>query len=90
MSGGRGWGSRFRGPPSLDTGAALADLSGDALALPEKSVSIPTVSVDQSTDDTITFTRGDPVVLDEIRFAATYDEVIGIAAPPAGTLLLVK
>jgi hypothetical protein len=63
---------------------------GEGLALPANPISVLTVSVDQSTYDTITFTRGDPVVLDEIRFAATYDEVIGIAPPPGGTLLIVK
>jgi len=47
------------------------------LALPASPISTLTVSVDQSTYDTITFARGDKVVLDEIRFGASYDDVIG-------------
>jgi alpha-galactosidase len=35
------------------------------------------VAVDQSTFDAITFTRSDPVTMDEIRFGATYQDVVG-------------
>lgn len=40
-------------------------------------ISTLTVSVDQSTYDTITFTRSDPVVMDEIRFGPSCKAVIG-------------
>ncbi len=41
------------------------------------AVSTLTVDVDQSAFDTITFTRGDVVTLDEIRFGANLEDVIG-------------
>jgi hypothetical protein len=41
-----------------------------------------TVSVDQSQYDTITFARSDPVVMDELRFGASYEAVIGASAQP--------
>jgi hypothetical protein len=44
-------------------------------------VSTLTVSVDQSTYDTITFARGDVIVMDEIRFGTSYDAVIGAEDP---------
>lgn len=40
-------------------------------------ISTLTVSVDQSTYDTITFTRSDPITMDEIRFGSSYRAVIG-------------
>lgn len=46
------------------------------LNLPATPFSTLTVSVNQSTFDTITFSRGDKVVLDEIRFGSTYASVI--------------
>jgi hypothetical protein len=45
-------------------------------------ISTLTVSVEQSTYDTITFARSDPVVMDEIRFGASYEAVIGATAQP--------
>ncbi len=46
-------------------------------------VSTLTVSVDQSTFDTITFARGDKVVLDEIRFGKSFADVLGPATDTA-------
>jgi hypothetical protein len=40
-----------------------------------------TVDVDQSGYDTISFARGDKVVMDEIRFGASFESVIGLGAP---------
>jgi hypothetical protein len=45
-------------------------------------ISTLTVSVNQSTYDTITFSRGDSVVMDELRFGASYDAVIGATTEP--------
>jgi hypothetical protein len=44
-------------------------------------ISTLTVSVDQSTFDTITWARGDKVVMDEIRFGASYSSVLFGTAP---------
>jgi hypothetical protein len=52
-------------------------------------ISTLTVSVDQTTYDTITWCRGDEVVMDEIRFGPSYSSVLGTTAivpdlsPPA-------
>ncbi|NNM31129.1 MAG: hypothetical protein HKO57_16545, partial [Akkermansiaceae bacterium] len=54
---------------------------GPDLVLPAAPVSTLSVTVDQSTYDTITFARGDKVVLDEIRFGAEYGDVIGAGGP---------
>ena len=40
-------------------------------------------NLNQSTFDTITWAHGDPVVMDEIRFGATYGSVIGVEATHA-------
>jgi hypothetical protein len=58
------------------------------LLLPPTPVSTLTVNVDQAGYDTITWARGDAVVMDEIRFGASYDDVIGAGVtgdtdPPA-------
>ncbi|HSH16843.1 MAG TPA: Ig-like domain-containing protein, partial [Verrucomicrobiae bacterium] len=47
-----------------------------SLFLPSTPVSTLTANVDQSTYDTITFARGNAVMLDEIRFGATYQSVL--------------
>ena len=47
------------------------------LVLPATPISTLTTNVDQSTFDTLTFRRGDKPLLDEIRFGASYDHVIG-------------
>ncbi|HSH16452.1 MAG TPA: autotransporter-associated beta strand repeat-containing protein, partial [Verrucomicrobiae bacterium] len=47
------------------------------------AVSTLTADVDQSTFDTLTFTRGDVVTLDEIRFGANLEDVIGASTPAA-------
>jgi alpha-galactosidase len=47
------------------------------LVLPASPISTLSVNVDQATFDAITWARGDAVVLDEIRFGASYDDVIG-------------
>ncbi|BCX49354.1 hypothetical protein HAHE_32620 [Haloferula helveola] len=39
-------------------------------------ISTLTVSVDQSTYDTLTWSRGEQVLMDEIRFGATYESVL--------------
>jgi autotransporter-associated beta strand protein len=49
---------------------------GVDLVLPALPISTLTVNVDQSTFDTITWARGDKVVMDEIRFGASYAAVI--------------
>jgi autotransporter-associated beta strand protein len=49
---------------------------GPDLVLPATPVSTLTTNVDQSTFDTITWARGDRVVMDEIRFGASYTSVI--------------
>lgn len=49
---------------------------GANLVLPATPISTLTVNVDQSTFDTITWARGDKVVMDEIRFGASYAAVI--------------
>ncbi len=46
------------------------------LVLPSTPISTLTVNVNQSTFDTITWSRGDVVVMDEIRFGATYNSVL--------------
>lgn len=46
------------------------------LTLPATPFSTLTVSVDQSTYDTITWARGDAMLMDEIRFGASYEAVI--------------
>lgn len=51
---------------------------GTDLVLPASPISTLTATVDQSTFDTITFARGDKVLLDEIRFGATYEDAIGM------------
>jgi MYXO-CTERM domain-containing protein len=45
-----------------------------------------TVDVDQSGYDTISFARGDKVVMDEIRFGASYADVSPIPEPSAAAL----
>ena len=50
---------------------------GTDLVLPGSPISTHTVVVDQSTYDTLTFRRNDRPLLDEIRFGASYDDVIG-------------
>ncbi len=52
-------------------------LPGSDLALPASVHSSLTVNVDQSGYDTLSMARGDMVVLDEIRFGASYESVIG-------------
>lgn len=49
---------------------------GPDLVLPATPISTLTTSVNQSAFDTITWARGDKVVMDEIRFGASYDAVI--------------
>ena len=49
-------------------------------------ISTLTVDVDQSTFDTLTFARGDKVVMDEIRFGATSADVLPVPEP--GSLAL--
>ena len=49
---------------------------GPDLVLPAAPVSTHTVNVDQSTFDTITWARGDRVVMDEIRIGASYTSVV--------------
>jgi hypothetical protein len=46
------------------------------MALPSSPISTLTVNVNQSTFDTITWARGDIVIMDEIRFGATYNSVL--------------
>jgi len=55
---------------------------GTDLSLPASPISTLTVSVNQSTYDTITFARGDPMTMDEIRFGRTFEDVIGNPPPP--------
>ena len=45
------------------------------MSLPAAPISVLTTNVDQSTFDTITFSRGDVVVLDEIRLGGSYQSV---------------
>jgi hypothetical protein len=40
--------------------------------------------------DTITIKRSDPVLIDEIRFGSSYNNIIGIFDPPEGTVITVK
>ena len=47
------------------------------MVLPATPISTLTTRVDQGTFDTLTFRRGDRPVLDEIRFGASYNDVIG-------------
>jgi hypothetical protein len=49
---------------------------GTDLVLPGTPISTLTVDIDQSAFDTITWARGDRVVMDEIRFGASYKAVI--------------
>lgn len=49
---------------------------GVNLALPVTPISTLSIAVDQSTFDTITWSRGDRVVMDEIRFGGSYQAVI--------------
>lgn len=60
---------------------------GTDLAQPASPISTLTTTVDQTGYDTLTFRRGDRVLLDEIRFAASYDDVIGadLLGPPDET-----
>ena len=51
-------------------------LPGPDLALPVNPHSTLTVNVNQSAYDTITWCRGDRVVMDEIRFGASYSAVV--------------
>jgi hypothetical protein len=46
------------------------------LVLPASPISTLTVTVDQTAYDTLTFRRGDRVLLDEIRFGASYSDVV--------------
>lgn len=46
------------------------------LVLPASPISVLSVVVDQSTYDTITWARGDKVIMDEIRFGGSYQAVI--------------
>ena len=50
-------------------------------------ISTLTVDVDQSTFDTITWARGDLVLMDEIRFGATYADVTPVPEPSSLGLL---
>ncbi len=52
------------------------------LVLPDSPISTLQVTVDQSTFDVITWHYGDPMVMDEIRFGATYEDVLGNPPPP--------
>ena len=49
----------------------------EGLLLPATPFSTHTAVVDQSNYDILTFRRGDKVFLDEIRFGASYDDVVG-------------
>jgi autotransporter-associated beta strand protein len=49
---------------------------GPDLVLPQTPVSTLTVNVDQSNYNTLTWARGDRVVMDEIRFGASYSAVV--------------
>lgn len=49
---------------------------GTNMILPDAPISSLTTDVDQATFDTITWARGDKVVMDEIRFGATYHSVL--------------
>jgi hypothetical protein len=53
-------------------------LPGTDLAFPDTSTPVSTLSVtvDQSGYDTITWARGDKMVMDEVRFGASYHDVI--------------
>lgn len=57
-------------------------LPGTDLVLPSSVHSSLTVNVDQSGYDTLSMARGDKVVLDEIRFGASYESVIGADVTP--------
>jgi hypothetical protein len=50
-------------------------------------ISTLTTAVDQANFDTITFERGDGVLMDEVRFGASADEVLGIPEPASLALL---
>jgi hypothetical protein len=50
---------------------------GTDLALAAMPISTLITDVDQSTFDTLTFRKGNKPMLDEIRFGATYDDVLG-------------
>lgn len=71
-------------------------LPGTDLALPGAVHSSLTVNVDQSGYDTLTMQRGDAMVMDEIRFGATYLDVVPVPEPSAlllsglGSLLLLR
>ncbi len=60
---------------------------GTDLVQPASPISTLTTTVDQTGYDTLTFRRGDRVLLDEIRFAASYNDVIGaeLVGPPDET-----
>ncbi len=60
------------------------------MALPGSPTSTLTVDVDQTTFDTITFARGDKVLLDEIRFGPTYRSVIGMPSTDSDTATSLK
>ena len=51
-------------------------LPGSDMVLPSKPSSVLTANVDQSTFNTLTFSRGSNVLLDEIRFGATLQSVL--------------
>ena len=57
------------------------------LVEPASPISTLTTTVDQTAYDTLTFRRGDRVLLDEIRFAASYNDVIDddLMGPPDET-----
>ena len=50
-------------------------------------ISTLTVSVTQTNFDTLTWARGDKVMLDEIRFGGSYTNVLGAFDPPSGTVI---
>ena len=76
------------------------DLAGETLTLyaPDEELVMgspilnpwTTAALDQSQFDLVALEFKDTPKMDEIRFGATYDEVIGIALPAAGTLIFIK
>ena len=54
----------------------------ETLTILGEAISSLELTVDQTTFDTLTFRRGDSPVLDEIRFSATYDSVVGASPSP--------
>lgn len=55
---------------------------GQDMLLPATASSTLIADVDQSVFDTITFARSDKALLDEIRFGATYEAVVGTSTAP--------